>query len=67
MMSPQIADLLNATEALGCVHALLGSTVNRCWAGQIALRYPGDGCMYVMMMNKIDKFLLFFDNLFFYL
>jgi hypothetical protein len=45
MLSPNITALFNDSDALGCVQALLGATVNRVWGGQIALRYPGDGCI----------------------
>jgi hypothetical protein len=45
MMAPEVTNLFNESEAIGCVHALLGHTVNKIWAGQIALRFPGDGCV----------------------
>lgn len=45
MLSPNITALFNDSQALGCVQALLGATINRVWGGQIALRYPGDGCV----------------------
>ncbi len=45
MLSAEINALFNDSDAIGCVQALLGSTVNRTWGGQIALRFPGDGCV----------------------
>ena len=34
MLSPQIVDLLNNSDAIHCVQALVGNTVNRSWGGQ---------------------------------
>jgi hypothetical protein len=45
MITPEITDLFRKSDAIKCVHSLVGAQVNRVWAGQIALRYPGDGCI----------------------
>mmetsp|Transcript_10353 Transcript_10353/g.17362 ORF Transcript_10353/g.17362 Transcript_10353/m.17362 type:complete len:474 (-) Transcript_10353:32-1453(-) len=53
MLSPQIVDLLNNSDAIHCVQALVGNTVNRSWGGQIALRYPGDGCIPPKLASQV--------------
>lgn len=45
MLSTEINALFNESEAIGCVQALLGTTCCRVFGGQIALRFPGDGCV----------------------
>jgi hypothetical protein len=45
MITPEITDLFRKSEAIKCVHSLVGAPVNRIFHGQIALRYPGDGCI----------------------
>eukprot|EP00750_Incisomonas_marina_P012126 INCI16588.1.p1 GENE.INCI16588.1~~INCI16588.1.p1 ORF type:complete len:567 (-),score=74.46 INCI16588.1:128-1759(-) len=43
--SRTIVDLMVASQALGCVQALVGAPTNRPYFGQIALRKPGHGCL----------------------
>lgn len=45
MIEDEITDLLRKSEAMGCAQALIGNATNRTWAGQIALRFPGDLCI----------------------
>jgi hypothetical protein len=45
MFSDEVTDLMRRTSVLQSAHSLIGSQTYRTWAGQIALRYPGDHCL----------------------
>ncbi len=54
MLSDEVVDLMRKSTVLQNAHSLMGTKTYRTWAGQIALRYPGDLCIPPEHLKQYD-------------